>query len=55
MAMLYGYDATSWSLEEQYLFGPDFLVAPCMTENASDVSVYIPPLSGPWVHLVSEK
>jgi alpha-glucosidase (family GH31 glycosyl hydrolase) len=53
MAMKYGYDAACWSLGEQYLFGYDFLVAPCMTENATQVSVYIPQFSGPWVHLVS--
>jgi alpha-D-xyloside xylohydrolase len=53
MAMKFGYDSTCWSLGEQYLFGYDFLVAPCMTENSTQVSVYIPHLSGPWVHLVS--
>ena len=54
MAMQYGYDESCWDLGEQYLFGYDFLVAPCMTENATTVSVYIPQLSGPWVHLVSQ-
>jgi len=53
-AMRYGYDSKTWGLEEQYLFGYDFLVAPCMTEGATAVQVYIPQLSGPWVHLWSE-
>lgn len=51
--MKYGYDDVTWTLGEQYLFGYDFLVAPCMTEGATEVDVYIPQLSGPWVHLVS--
>ena len=55
MPMKYGYDAPVWSLAEQFLFGYDFLVAPCMTENATEVDVYIPRLSGAWVHLVSSR
>ncbi|CAM9105451.1 unnamed protein product, partial [Ectocarpus fasciculatus] len=53
LAMNYAYDATAWRVEEAYLFGDDFLVAPCMDEGSTSVDVYFPALSGRWVHLWS--
>jgi alpha-D-xyloside xylohydrolase len=35
-------DPTSWLIEDQYLFGTDFLVAPLM-EDTPDRNVYLPP------------
>lgn len=52
MAMKYGYDKQTWGLVEQFLYGYDFLVAPCMTEGDVEVTLYFPQFSGPWVHLV---
>ncbi len=51
--MNYAYDDASWSVENEFLFGDDFLVAPCMDEGSVQVSVYFPALSGHWIHLVS--
>ena len=51
--MNYAYDPSAWRVEEAYLFGDDFLIAPCMNEGATTVDVYFPALSGLWVHLVS--
>lgn len=48
----YGYDDRVWELDEQYLFGEDFLVAPCMYEGSTTVNVYFPAYSGEWKHLV---
>ena len=53
LAMNYAYDPSAWRVEEAYLFGDDFLIAPCMNEGATTVDVYFPALSGLWVHLVS--
>jgi len=53
LAMNYAYDAAAWSKQEEYLFGDDFLVAPCMEEGAVTVQVYFPSMSGAWVHLWS--
>lgn len=36
----------------QYMFGADFLVAPCVAPNATEVSMYLPRQSGSWTHLV---
>jgi alpha-glucosidase (family GH31 glycosyl hydrolase) len=44
--------ANSDEPQTQYMFGADFLVAPVLTEGASEVSVYLPQYSGPWIHLV---
>ena len=46
MALHFGYDPRVWRLEEQFMFGSDFLVAPAMDENATEVDVYIPQFSG---------
>ena len=36
-------DPTSWEVEDQYLFGPDVLVAPVYTEGARERRVWLPP------------
>lgn len=35
-------DKTCWETEDQYMFGPDLLVAPVMEEGVSERSVYLP-------------
>lgn len=59
MAMHYSYDPVSWSLTEQYMFGPDLLVAPVLNPGTvgsytSKVKVYIP-ANTDWIHLWSGK
>ena len=40
-------DPTSWLVEDEYLFGPDLLVAPLLADSATSRPVYLPP--GTWV------
>lgn len=35
-------DKTTWETEDQYMFGPDILVAPVMEEGVSERTVYLP-------------
>mgnify|MGYP000807142329 FL=1 len=35
-------DKTAWEIEDEYMFGPDILVAPVMEENTSERKVYLP-------------
>ncbi len=35
-------DKTAWNTEDEYMFGPDLLVAPVMVEKAVERSVYLP-------------
>jgi alpha-D-xyloside xylohydrolase len=42
-------DPTSWQVEDQYLFGPDVLVAPVYTEGARERRVWLPPRTT-WVN-----
>lgn len=35
-------DKTAWKIEDEYMFGPDILVAPVMEENTSERKVYLP-------------
>jgi alpha-D-xyloside xylohydrolase len=51
--MFYGYpdDERSWTLEDQYLFGPDLLVAPIVEPGARARDVYLP--RGTWTELHS--
>ncbi len=35
-------DKTAWEVEDQYMFGPDLLVAPVMEEGVSTRTVYLP-------------
>jgi alpha-D-xyloside xylohydrolase len=52
--MFYGYpdDERSWTVDDQYLFGPDLLVAPVVEAGARDRDVYLPPGST-WTELHS--
>ena len=45
----YENDPESWSIKDQYLFGPDLLVAPVVQEGAASRMVHLP--SDGWVHL----
>jgi alpha-D-xyloside xylohydrolase len=36
-------DEVSYTIEDQYMFGPDLLVAPVLEYGASSRSVYLPP------------
>ncbi|MBQ9947646.1 MAG: glycoside hydrolase family 31 protein, partial [Oscillospiraceae bacterium] len=35
-------DKTAWTTEDEYMFGPDILVAPVMEEGARERTVYLP-------------
>lgn len=39
-------DATAWSIDDEYLLGPDLLVAPVTREGVTDRAVYLP--AGGW-------
>ena len=39
-------DPTAWTIENQYLLGPDVLVAPVLTAGTTETSVYLP--AGRW-------
>ena len=45
-------DPTAWDLADQYLYGPDVLVAPVMTAGATSRSVYLP-VGASWTNLHS--
>jgi alpha-D-xyloside xylohydrolase len=38
-------DENSWEINDEYLFGPELLIAPVMNENQTKKSVYLPPLA----------
>jgi len=46
------HDPMSFSAEDQFMFGPDWLVAPVLVYKATTREVYLPPLpdSQVWVH-----
>ncbi len=46
MVLEYQENPTAWSKQNQYFWGDWFLVAPALSESATDVSVWIPP--GDW-------
>jgi alpha-D-xyloside xylohydrolase len=52
-------DDECWSVESesQFMFGPDWLVAPVLAANASSRSVYLPWLPGneAWLHHYSQQ
>ncbi|MBL6929759.1 MAG: glycoside hydrolase family 31 protein [Rhodospirillales bacterium] len=50
MALAYPDDRASWAFEDQYMFGPDILVAPVLRPGGS-VSYYLP--SGRWWNFFS--
>ena len=35
-------DETCWDVDDQFMFGPDLLVAPVLEQHANDRSVYLP-------------
>jgi alpha-D-xyloside xylohydrolase len=39
-------DRKAWDIEDQFMFGPDILVAPVLSEGQRSRSVYLPALSG---------
>jgi alpha-D-xyloside xylohydrolase len=43
----YPEDRASWSIEDQYMFGRDILVAPLMQDSPDHRDVYLPP--GTWI------
>ncbi|HZB44699.1 MAG TPA: TIM-barrel domain-containing protein [Pyrinomonadaceae bacterium] len=49
----YPADPTSWTIDDEYLFGSDLLVAPLMEEGSNSRRVYLPP--GAWVDYQSGK
>jgi alpha-glucosidase len=42
-------DAATYAIHDEYLLGPDLLVAPVLTEGATSRSVYLP--AGTWFHV----
>jgi alpha-glucosidase (family GH31 glycosyl hydrolase) len=48
LALMYPDDPTAWTLDQQYLLGPDLLVAPVVEPGAREWAVYLPP--GEWRH-----
>ena len=44
-------DQKTWNVEDEYMFGPDMLVAPVLYENQREREVYLP--EGQWKHLYS--
>ncbi len=50
-AMFYEFpeDERCWELDDQYMFGPDYLVAPVMVSGARERQVYLP--AGEWENL----
>jgi alpha-D-xyloside xylohydrolase len=45
MALAFPEDSAAWAFENQFLFGPDLLVAPCLNPEG-EVEVYLP--AGDW-------
>jgi alpha-D-xyloside xylohydrolase len=54
-AMFFNYpdDPTTWNLDDQYMFGDDFLIAPIMEEFTNSRNVYLP--EGKWIDYQSRK
>lgn len=48
----YEHDRATYALQDQYLFGPDLLVAPVHRAGCTEWSVYLPQGDG-WIHLWS--
>ena len=53
MFLNYADDPTTWSLEDQFLFGEDMLIAPLMEENTLSRDVYLP--KGKWIDYQTKK
>jgi len=50
LGLMFPDDLTAWSIGDQYMFGPDLLVAPVVDEGALSRDVYLP--AGAWVPLL---
>lgn len=48
----YPEDTKAWEIEDQYMFGPDILVAPVVYEGTREREVYLP--EGEWVQIHSK-
>jgi len=46
-------DKTCWSLEKQYMFGPDYLVAPVMEPGVEAMDLYLP--EGRWQNIDTQE
>lgn len=46
-------EEAAWSVEDEYMFGPDVLVAPVLYEGQRERAVYLP--AGTWVNLHDKK
>ena len=44
-------DPHCWELQDQYMFGPDYLVAPILYEDQEEREVYLP--KGTWKHMLT--
>jgi alpha-D-xyloside xylohydrolase len=53
MFLNYPDDLTTWNLDNQYMFGDDFLIAPIMEEYTNSRNVYLP--EGKWIDYQSRK
>ncbi len=42
-------DPESWAVSDQFMLGPDLLVAPVVTDETTARSLYLPP--GRWFHV----
>ena len=53
--MFYEYyeDPQCYTLEDQYLFGPDILFAPIMNKGQTEREVYLP--KGTWISVIDRK
>ena len=49
----YPQDKRAWEVEDAYMFGPDILVAPVVTEGSREREVYLP--EGIWIQIHSRK
>ena len=49
----YPQDEKAWEIEDQYMFGPDILVAPILYEGMRKREVYLP--EGEWVQIHSKE
>lgn len=49
----YPQDPTAWSIDDQYLFGDDLLIAPFMETGISERMIYLP--EGKWINIHSNQ
>ncbi len=53
MFLNYADDPTTWTLEDQFMFGEDLLIAPIMEENCIQRKVYLP--KGKWINYLTNE